>query len=104
MQQHVIGNAQGWYYPADRILMLWECEVFYPYGTMPEGPTEDLIMIAVWEAFERLLLNKFIEIRQIITPGWEPKYLDEQWTALLFGRGYIPLENDKRAFTKEQKR
>ena len=100
MHQRVIGNAQGWYYPADRILVLWEYEVFFPYGTAPEDPSEDCILFTVWEAFERMLLNKFTEVRQIVTPGWEPKYQDKQWKSFLQGRGYIPLADDQRAFTK----
>jgi hypothetical protein len=100
MDRRVIGNAQGWYYPADHILVLWECEVFYLYGTASEDPTEDNILITVWEAFERLLLNRFIETRQIITPVWEPKYRDNQWKTFLRGRGYTSIADDQRAFTK----
>lgn len=100
MDRRVIGNAQGWYYPAQGILVLWECEVFYPYGTAPDDPTEDRTLFTAWEAFERLLLNKFTEAKQMITPGWEPKYCDEQWGAFLRGRGYTPVADDQRAFTK----
>lgn len=102
VDRRVIGNAQGWYYPADHVLVLWECEVFYPYGTATQDPAEDGILITVWEAFEHLLLNKFTKVRQLITPGWEPKYQTEQWEAFLRIQGYVPLAEDRRAFTKRK--
>lgn len=28
MERHIIGSAQAWYYPVDRSLVLWECDIF----------------------------------------------------------------------------
>jgi hypothetical protein len=32
LQEREIGNAQAWYYPAEKALVLWECYLFEPYA------------------------------------------------------------------------
>jgi hypothetical protein len=100
-QRQVVGNAQAWFYPADQILVLWECEVFHIYGTAPDDPAEDRVLITAWEGFERMLLREFADARRIVTPGWEPRYTNEQWEAFLRNRGYVSWAGSQRSFVKE---
>jgi len=70
IERRQIGNAQAWFYPSDRIIVLWECDIFHPYLTASKELTQDSVLTVSWCGFERILLDKFGEARQIITPGW----------------------------------
>jgi len=97
-ERHPFGNAQAWFYPADQVIELWECEVSYPWSR--EDPNEDSVLLTVWERFEQLLGRHFPAARQIITPDWEPAYEREAWRRFLRGRGYLPGSAAERSFQK----
>jgi hypothetical protein len=62
---HDIGSAQAWYYPEDKILVLWEC---FFYDVARDVPLlQDTNMAGLWRHFERWLLNRFPEAEAIIT-------------------------------------
>jgi hypothetical protein len=42
LQEREFGNAQAWYYPADKALVLWECYLFEPYRK--EDPRKDSLL------------------------------------------------------------
>lgn len=100
MERREIGNGQAWFYPSDNILVLWECEIFHSFSAGHKDPAANLILVTAWEAFERVLLEKFADVQRIVTPGWEPKYTNEQWQLFLRARGYAPENNNPQAFIK----
>src|SRR6266568_9153377 len=51
MRQHQIGNAQAWYYPADKTIVLWEC-FFDSQVRSIQSLTEDTHMPKLWKSFE----------------------------------------------------
>src|SRR6266568_7358029 len=57
MRQHQIGNAQAWYYPIDKTIVLWEC-YFYPDLRHGTSLTEELYMQKLWSSFEHWLANQ----------------------------------------------
>lgn len=84
-----IGNAQAWYYPADRLLMVWECYLFE--WCYQEDPRTDENLKALWTGFERHLLGQFPGTQQIVTPAWEDIYQRALWQEFLILHGYRPL-------------
>jgi hypothetical protein len=65
-----LGNAQAWYYPADRMLVIWE---FFFDSMFHRHPfTQDRNMQDLWQSFERWLLQRFPETEVISTPFNDP--------------------------------
>lgn len=93
-----VGNAQAWYYPADRWVMLWECYLTDWYRQ--ENPQEDEALRQLWDGFERTLLERFSEATRIVTPHWETIYDKAAWRAFLEARGYRPVTDQ--AMVKER--
>jgi hypothetical protein len=91
-----IGDCQGWYYPRDGILILWECTLGDRYRQ--EDPTHDPLLRALWEGFERLLIELSPGVGRVVTPNWEPLYEQPAWQQFLSGQGYEPVA--ERAFGK----
>lgn len=88
MRQHQIGNAQAWYYPADKTIVLWECflwDFIRPLG-------EDPHMNTLWQTFEQWLVKQFPEATRIATPFNDPiaKTIEEYQT-FLRALGYTPI-------------
>ena len=87
--RHVdIGQAQAWYYPADRLLVVWECYLYDRWRAA--DPLRDGALAAVWDGFERRLLTHFPQAARIATPSWEDIYARPAWQAFLAQRGYAP--------------
>ncbi|MBI1971695.1 MAG: hypothetical protein HYS53_00175 [Candidatus Aenigmarchaeota archaeon] len=85
MLEAELGNAQAWYYPADRKLILWECllnDRLSKVGMLPH-PRFGL----TWKAFEDHLTTRFSP-KEIYTPGWEPMFKKDVWKQFLRGMGY----------------
>jgi hypothetical protein len=54
-----IGNAQAWYYPDDKVLLLWDC---YLYEFVRDLPLrKDPNMLQLWTDFEEWLINRYPE-------------------------------------------
>ena len=87
--RHVeIGQAQAWYYPADRLLVLWECYLFDHWRLA--DPVQDPALAAVWQGFEEHLLTRFPSTQRHATPSWEDIYERLAWHTFLSRRGYAP--------------
>lgn len=97
MRHLEIGQAQAWYYPSDRLLLLWEC--FLDDRYRKEEPEHDDALTAVWTGFERVLRERFPQATQLVTPSWEDLYERAGWQAFLHRRGYQSFT--QRAFRKE---
>ena len=65
-----IGNAQAWYYPQDKVLVLWEC-FLYDY-TRDVPLLKDKNIASLWTQFKRWLLNRYPETERIVTPYADP--------------------------------
>jgi hypothetical protein len=98
LQEREIGNAQAWYYPTEKALVLWECYLFEPYAK--KDPGNDPLLAAVWQEFEKTLLKELPDTTKIYTI-YEPIYDRPVYKAFLATQGYRPIE--KVAFVKEVK-
>jgi hypothetical protein len=87
MTQERIGDGQAWYYPSDRTLILWECMLLPRYRS-DEDPAYDRNLRTLWHGFERLLLTRFPQTEQLVTPSWEPEYGPARFEAFLEDLGY----------------
>jgi hypothetical protein len=89
MRHEDIGQAQAWYYPADQLLVLWECFPEARYRTS-EDPRADATLAALWTGFETWLTGRFPDARRLVTT-WEDLYDRPQWQAFLATQGYAPI-------------
>jgi hypothetical protein len=98
MRQHQAGNAQAWYYPQDRIIVLWECFVDpFIRGTQPIAESE--YMKKFWQTFETWLIEQFPKAERIVTPFNDPIAESiEDYQTFLRSLGYQPAE--KAVFSK----
>jgi hypothetical protein len=96
LQDQELGNAQAWYYPEDKALVLWECYLFEPFAQ--QDPRNDALLVTVWQGFEKTLLIELPDTAKIYTI-YEPIYEDRVYKTFLAKLGYRPIE--KAAFVKE---
>jgi hypothetical protein len=96
MRHREIGQAQGWYYPEDRTLILWECflEERFQQGT----PQEDPLHTAVWQAWEQWLVSRSPGVQRIVTT-WEDIYERADWQRFLASQRYQQIASA--AFAKD---
>jgi len=88
MQHREIGEAQAWYYPADKLVVLWECYLFDSYR-QPD-PIQDKALATLWDGFENTLLAKLPQAKHMVTT-WEDIYERTEWQFFLSRRGYQPF-------------
>jgi hypothetical protein len=93
-----VGSAQAWYYPADKMIVLWEC--FFDSRFHKHPFATDTNMQQLWQAFERYLMHKFPQASTLTTPFNDPiaESIDE-YQAFLKSLGYSPVA--KAAFGKK---
>ena len=96
LQEREIGNAQGWYYPEEKALVLWECYLFEPFRQ--EDPRKDHLLASIWYGFEKTLLKELPDTAKIYTT-YEPIYDRPVFKTFLRKMQYRPIE--KVAFVKE---
>jgi hypothetical protein len=98
LQEREIGNAQAWYYPSEKALVLWEC---YPYEQYAkQDPRIDPLLATLWQGFETALLKELPETARIYTT-YEPIYDRSVFTTFLASMQHRKV--DKAAFVKEVK-
>jgi hypothetical protein len=85
-----VGNAQAWYYPADKMIVLWECFFESRFHKHP-FPT-DTNMQKLWQSFEHYLLKQFPQASTLATPFHDPiaESIDE-YQIFLKSLGYSPI-------------
>jgi hypothetical protein len=81
-----IGNAQAWYYPQDKVLVLWEC--YLSDFTRDTSLLQDKNMVKLWTAFEQWLRNRSPETERIVTTFADPLWNIKEYQAFLRARGY----------------
>jgi hypothetical protein len=81
-----IGNAQAWYYPQEKVLVLWEC--YLDDFTRDASLLQDQNMVNLWTGFEQWLLNRYPETERIVTPYADPIWNIKEYQAFLRARGY----------------
>ena len=97
MRHEDIGHAQGWFYPTDQLLVLWECFPEERFRTSAD-PRQDTTLAALWSGFEGWLTSRFPDARQLVTT-WEDIYERPLWQAFLEEQGYRSVT--PAAFAKE---
>lgn len=96
LQEREIGNAQAWYYQAEKALVLWECYLFEPYRQA--DPRKDALLATIWQGFETALLKELPETTKIYTT-YEPIYDRLIYKTFLKKMQYRPI--GRVAFVKE---
>jgi hypothetical protein len=81
-----VADAQAWYYPADRTVVLWELLLEPPVQRI-EDPREDLLLRGLWVRYEHFLTARFPGADQLLTT-WEDTYDRDQWAGFLGAIGY----------------
>jgi hypothetical protein len=85
-----VGHAQAWYYPTDKIIVVWEC--FFDRGFRKHPFATDPNMQQLWQSFERYLVQKFLEASTVATPFNDPIAESiEEYQTFLKTLGYSPL-------------
>jgi hypothetical protein len=85
-----VGNAQAWYYPQDKILVLWECFFDSRFRRLPLP--EDTNMQKLWQGFEHWLISQFPHAKTLATPFNDPiAQSTEEYQSFLKSLGYTPL-------------
>lgn len=98
MQRDEAGNAQLWYYPEDRILLLWEC--FLGSRLRAAQLLPDQNMRKLWEGVEKWALGQFPDTKLIAVPNWEPLFDRAQYQRFLNTLGYTQHPEAKAVFHK----
>jgi hypothetical protein len=81
-----LGSAQAWYYPDDRVLVLWES---YLYDFVRDLPLrKDPHMALLWTGFEKWLINRYPETEKILTPWADPIWQVKEYQSFLRKRGF----------------
>ncbi len=87
MRHEELGQAQAWYYPVDRTLLLWEC---YLHDRFRQAdPREDALLATLWREVEALLLARLPDVEHLVTT-WEDSYARPAWQDFLAELGYRP--------------
>jgi hypothetical protein len=98
MGEAQVGNAQAWYYPSDKTIVLWEC--FFDDRFQKHPLPEDENMQKLWKGFEHFLLRKFPKAETLATPFNDPIAQSiYEYQAFLKLLGYSPFA--KAAFGKK---
>jgi hypothetical protein len=92
-----IGNAQAWYYPADKTVVLWECYLTEHFRQHTD-PRKDATLQTLWTGFERILLEQLHPVERIYTT-YEPIYEVPVYEKFLRQQGY--RKQGTVAFVKE---
>ena len=85
-QYQRIGEGQASLYHEDNILLFWRCNLLAPYKVA--NPAEDQNLHALWQAFERYLLQMFPRTRLFLTPSWNRPYNETLWNQFIHMHGY----------------
>jgi hypothetical protein len=85
-----VGNAQAWYYPADKTIVIWEC--FFDRRFHKHPFATDTNMQKLWQSFEHWLMKQFPQASTLATPFHDPiaESIDEYQT-FLKALGYSPF-------------
>jgi hypothetical protein len=92
------GNAQAWYYPEEKTVMLWEC--FFDSRFRRHPLAEDGNMVKLWQTFEQWLLRQFPDAKTLATPFNDLiAHSIKEYQGFLSSLGYAPFA--KGVFAKE---
>ena len=90
MRQFDIGNAQAYFYPEDKLILIWECFLESDFRSHPFK--DDLYMGKLWLAFEQWLIKQFPQATRIATPFNDPiAQTIEEYQEFLRSLGYGPV-------------
>jgi hypothetical protein len=81
-----IGNAQAWYYPEDKVLVLWDCYLYEFARDLPLR--KDTNMLQLWTGFEECLINRYPETVKILTPWADLIWQVKEYQSFLRKQGH----------------
>jgi hypothetical protein len=81
-----VADAQAWWYPADRTLVMWE--ILPEERFRKPDPREDLMLRELWLRYEAFLSATFPRANRLLTT-WEDIWEREQWQGFLSAIGYV---------------
>jgi hypothetical protein len=81
-----VAAGQAHYYPADRLLTIWELFLEERHRQV-DDPREDLLLRGIWSHVEHFLVARFPDATRI-GALWEPDYPPGLWAGFLGGLGY----------------
>ncbi len=90
LQELELGNAQAWYYPTEKAVVLWECYLHQPYRQ--QDLLSDSLVATVWQGFEKILRRQFPDTERIYST-YEDIYQRPVWEQFLTTQGYRKVEN-----------
>jgi hypothetical protein len=85
MRHEVVGNAQAWYYPAEKALLMWEA--FLEERHRRADPLDDENLQTLWTGLERVLLDRCAGVERFYTT-WEDIYERSLWKQFVEDCGY----------------
>jgi hypothetical protein len=99
--RHQIGMAQAWYYPENKIILLWECLLYSLYRIDDLGIDGNTLKL--WTSFEKILINEFPLAKYMLTTHQDPAYKDEAYRSFLKSLGYKPMSEAQAVWGKALK-
>jgi hypothetical protein len=99
MKEQEIGDGQAWYYPGDKTIVLWECELRPHFEDKPIH--QDPNMQGLWIGFETFLTQHFKSATQIATTYTDPDYKTGEYQQFLTQLGYKPHPTARAAWAKK---
>lgn len=97
-REHEVGAGQAWYYPADRLIVLWECG---PHRHLEDQPIHtDPNLRGLWTGFETFLTHHFAHATQIVTTYAVPEYNTREYQQFLTSLGYRQHPAARAAWSK----
>jgi hypothetical protein len=81
-----VDNAQAWFYPEDKVIVLWEC--FLDSFVRDVPLLKDTNMTHLWSGFEQWLVERYPGALRIVTPWMDPLWQPKEYQAFLRKRGY----------------
>jgi hypothetical protein len=98
VRQNACGYVNGWFYEADKLVMLWDCLLHDQFRDNPLAT--DINLYQLWRSVERWAVQQFPDVRQLATPFRDTKYPDAEYRDFLYRLGYAPLQKAHAAFGK----
>jgi hypothetical protein len=82
-----LADAQSWFYPAHRSIVLWEVIPASTWWAPTDDPREDLVLRTLWRAYEGFLIARFPDATTLLST-WEDTYHRADWEGFLTTVGY----------------
>lgn len=96
---HFYGEALLWYFPEDRFLLIWKCEIT---PTIHDKSLLERLMQSLWEIVEEWAVLQFPQAQTIFTRNYAQDYETKAYRAFLSRMGYEQYPTARLAFWKNK--